>query len=300
MIAVTSCLNFASAQNETEMMLADSEEEIESRIDEEVKSSENGHVNIRFDDDYNGYCINYGSHEAAAGDTFTVKNTSYAVNRYSGEDVGNCLKVYFVDYYENAMKDDIVTQHTIWHFTDDFNGWRLDYDLIENIKNTALTKTIPDHGAVRQINNTTEAVFDFEVLSSGRSDYQNFFGYKITYRDITNDDKSNLENTSLDNSSANNLSNENLTVQESNSTNESGESKSDNLTYENESDQMTNASGNGLAKLNQTEDKKNSTGKDNHEESMRLSKHTTGKRSIGILLLLILLTVMAIKFIYRD
>ena len=175
--AVTTCMNFVSAENETNIFKS-------SESEEEVLAREDGHVNITFDNGYNGYCINYGEHEAKTGQEYSVQDTTYATNKNSGESVGNYLKVYFVDYYDDAMRNDIVTQHTIWHFTDDFNGWRIDPILIENIKSTASTKTIPDNGAVRQINNTTEAVFDFQVLSSDKSEHQNFFAYKITYRDI--------------------------------------------------------------------------------------------------------------------
>ena len=178
--AITSCLNFVSAENETDILR-------NSESEEEVLATKDGHLNITFDNGYNGYCIEYGEHEAKIGQEYSVENTSHAINKNTGESVGNYLKVYFVDYYEDAMRDDIVTQHTIWHFTDDFNGWRIDPLLIENIRAAAATKTIPDSGAVRQINNTTEAVFDFQVLSSDKSGHQNFFAYKITYRDIVKD-----------------------------------------------------------------------------------------------------------------
>lgn len=230
-MAIFSCLTCVSAQNETEIISATNEEEIESRIEEEVKSTENGHFNITFDDGYSGYCINYGDHEATIGDTFNVKDTSHAINNNNGKEVGNYIKIYFVDYYEHAMKDEIVTQHTIWHFTDDFNGWRLNYDIIDNVKNTALTKTIPDSGAVKQINNTTEAVFYFEVLSSGISGHQNFFGYKIIYRDIGRSSETNdTENSTLDNSTSVNSSGEGESIQysKSNNTNESTDFKSNN------------------------------------------------------------------------
>ena len=45
-------------------------------------------------------------------------------------------------------------------------------------------RIIPDHRAVAKINNTTEAIFDFELLNSQYGRTQNFFGYKINYRAI--------------------------------------------------------------------------------------------------------------------
>ena len=183
-LSVTSSINFVTAQNETEISIANTKDENIGRNSEKVECLESGCINISFEDGYRGYCINYGKHEAEIGDSFSPENTSYATNRNTGEDVGNCLKTFFVEYYDHAMKDEIVTQHTIWHFTDDFNGWRLDYDLIDNIRSASSTKEIPDFGAVKKINNTTEAVFDFKVLKSGETDNQNFFIYKIIYRNI--------------------------------------------------------------------------------------------------------------------
>ena len=275
--AITSCLNFVSAENETDILR-------NSESEEEVLATKDGHLNITFDNGYNGYCIEYGEHEAKIGQEYSVENTSHAINKNTGESVGNYLKVYFVDYYEDAMRDDIVTQHTIWHVTDDFNGWRI----------AAATKTIPDSGAVRQINNTTEAVFDFQVLSSAESDNQNFFAYKITYRDIIKDI---IGNSTISNDTSNE-EHENVTNATENST---------------IPEQQKNVTDSGEAKpLPTAKDTQNPS--DKHEQksdpekedsekvskAVKLSKHTTGKRGIGVLLLLIVLGIIAVKYIRRD
>lgn len=70
----------------------------------------------------------------------------------------------------------------------------VDPDLIENIKLTSSKKTIPDEGATLKINNTTEAVFYFQVLISPYQHQQNFFAYKIIYRNITNTTNNTGEN----------------------------------------------------------------------------------------------------------
>ena len=285
--AITSCLNFVSAENETDILR-------NSESEEEVLATKDGHLNITFDNGYNGYCIEYGEHEAKIGQEYSVENTSYATNKNTGESVGNYLKVYFVDYYEDAMRDDIVTQHTIWHFTDDFNGWRIDPLLIENIKSAAATKTIPDSGAVRQINNTTEAVFDFQVLSSAESDNQNFFAYKITYRDIIKDiignstisnDTSKEEHENVTNSTENST----ISEQQKNVT-DSGEAKP--LPTAKDTQNLSD-------KHEQKSDPENEDS-ENVSKAVKLSKHTTGKRGIGVLLLLIVLGIIAVKYIRRD
>ena len=292
--AITTCMNFVSAENETNILRS-------SESEEEVLAREDGHVNITFDNGYNGYCINYGEHEAKTGQEYSVKDTTYATNKNSGESVGNYLKTYFVDYYDDAIRNDIVTQHTIWHFTDDFNGWRIDPLLIENIKSTASTKTIPDSGAVRQINNTTEAVFDFQVLSSDKSGHQNFFAYKITYRDIIKDI---INNTNSSNDTASK-------GQYSNTTN-STENNTLNDTQKNIDNARENTTSNkkqkNIAHLRESNSKitpdntQKTLKKDsqNVQKSISLSKHVTGKRTIGVIMLLIVLGIVAIKYIRRD
>ena len=287
--AVTTCMNFVSAENETNIFKS-------SESEEEVLAREDGHVNITFDNGYNGYCINYGEHEAKTGQEYSVKDTTYATNKNSGESVGNYLKVYFVDYYDDAMRNDIVTQHTIWHFTDDFNGWRIDPILIENIKSTASTKTIPDNGAVRQINNTTEAVFDFQVLSSDKSEHQNFFAYKITYRDIVREI---IGNATSSNSTAS--ENQNITNATENTTStdkhENNASSIENTTSKEEQKNIAEpAEGSGKTAA----DNAQKVAKENNTKSISLSKQVTGKRTLGIILLLIALVTIAAINVRRD
>ena len=203
LLTITAGLNIVSAENETEEYLKqineseskideenlrvsdDDETPHENRLGEEVKAAENGHFNISFDDGYNGYCINYGDHEATEGDTFIVQDTSAAINVETGESVGNYLKVFFTQHHDKAIEDKIETQKIIWGFTGKFKYSNL--SLLNEIRNDAINKTIPDHGAIIKINATTEAVFDFEVLDSQTAGNQNFFAYKITYRDIIED-----------------------------------------------------------------------------------------------------------------
>ena len=285
LFAITTCMDFASAETETNIL--------KNSQSEEVLATEEGNLNISFDNGYHGYCINYGDHEAKIGSEYSVENTSYATNKNTGESVGNYLKVYFVDYYDDAMRDEIVTQHTIWHFTDDFYGWRLNPLLLENIKSTAATKTIPDSGAVRQINNTTEAVFDFLVLNSDKSDHQNFFAYKITYRDII---KNMIGSADSSNDTFSKKHQSNITGEEPkfNKTPEKQENIS--KTYE-------NSTGIVAKDIPKEYGKKIASEKEdshNVSKSVKLTEHVTGKRTVGILLLLIVLGIVAAKYIRRD
>lgn len=284
LFAITTCMDFASAETETNIL--------KNSQSEEVLATEEGNLNISFDNGYHGYCINYGDHEAKIGSEYSVENTSYATNKNTGESVGNYLKVYFVDYYDDAMRDEIVTQHTIWHFTDDFYGWRLDPLLLENIKSTAATKTIPDSGAVRQINNTTEAVFDFLVLNSDKSDHQNFFAYKITYRDIIKDMIGSADS-----------SNDTFSKKHQNITGEEPKFNKTPEKQENISKTYENSTGIVAKDIPKEYGKKIASEKEdsqNVSKSVKLTEHVTGKRTVGILLLLIVLGIVAAKYIRRD
>ena len=115
-------------------------------------AEEDGHFDIQFSDDYRGYCFEYGEEEATKGDKFYAEQTDYILNS-NGDDVSNELKTYFVEYYNETQKDKVVTQHTIWHFTDNFNGWRVNKTLVDEIRNLSEQNKISDDGK-REWNST--------------------------------------------------------------------------------------------------------------------------------------------------
>ena len=162
-----------------------------------------------------------------------------------------------------------------------------------HIKSTAATKTIPDSGAVRQINNTTEAVFDFMVLNSDKSDHQNFFAYKITYRDIAKDMIGSADSS-------------NDTFSKKHQSNITGEEPKFNKTpekQENISKTYENSTGVAAKDIPKEYGKKIASEKEdsqNVSKSVKLTEHVTGKRTVGILLLLIVLGIVAAKYIRRD
>ena len=117
-LIITSGVNFVSAENSTEEAVKNTgtaqqeetipqrnAEEEKSRVGESVKSKENGHFNITFEDGYNGYCINYGDHEAKVNDEFKVKDTTSAINNKNGESIGHYLKTFFVEFHDIAVKN---------------------------------------------------------------------------------------------------------------------------------------------------------------------------------------------------
>ena len=210
LLIATSGLNFVSAQNELDdILIRESEEEIsesrqirqqetseddqnmqnqrnssENRIGEEVKALESGYRNVSFDDGYNGYCVNHNLQSTSRGEKFTVENTTNIISSRYGESVGNYLKILFVDHYNYTMNPTTDLSQVIWTFTD-YDYKNSNNAIIKAILESAANgRIIPDHGAVAKINNTTEAIFDFELLNSQYGRTQNFFGYKINYRTI--------------------------------------------------------------------------------------------------------------------
>ena len=285
-LLITSGVNFVSAENITEDEVANTntaqqedfvsqrnvEEEKESKTNEEensrigeiVKSKENGHFNITFEDGYNGYCINYGDQEAKINDEFEVKDTTAAINNKNGESIGHYLKTFFVEFHDIAVKNKYDTQKIIWAFSDNFD---FNKDLVQQIKDISVNLTIPDHGAIKKINETTEALFDFEVLGTDKNNHQNFFGYKITYR--------------------------NIPVEAENNTTEKQENTT--IPQENETENIT-----VLTSKNQTEDLKDNTESEIENKPVNLLKHTTGTELTVAILALIFGFVLVGKYYKRD
>ena len=206
-IAIMSCMTLASAYNNTnEIIMMENDLYVEEenklgniensaktesdRIGENVKTTnkginDNGYLNISFDDGYNGYCINYGQAGAEVGDNFKVKNTSAAINNKNDNEIGNYIKILFVDYYDYIINNPEGTQKIIWSFSDNYE--RGNKTIINEIIDIAKSgRVISNHGEEKILNNTTKVIFDFEVLDSAKGWAQNFFGYKLTYKNITN------------------------------------------------------------------------------------------------------------------
>ena len=189
------------------------------------------------------------------------------------------------------MEDKIKTQHIIWHFTDEFTGWRVDPELMEMIRKSASEKVIPDHGAVKKINNTTEAVFDFEVLTSFNPANQNYFAYKITYRDIIELIENETNQTYPPLSGQNSTTDNNETKDENtNSTQKDHET----VTLNNK----TRSEINPLIKNYSTDSSNQYTESENNdsEDTFNLQKHVTGYNYIPAIIILFFGTLLIIKF----
>ena len=175
--------------------------------DSNVTALEDGHLNTSFSDGSKGYCLEYMEQEASKGDVFYKVDTSYAVNNKDNNPVGNYLKLYFTEYTSHAFSDPIVCQHMIWHFTDNFNGWRVNYTIVDMIKNSS--KTIPDYYH-QQLNSTHERIWIFNVLLSLYEEHQDYFSYIFYDKLITDDTDCNVTGNETNNLTTNSTLKENI------------------------------------------------------------------------------------------
>lgn len=157
---------------------------------ETVIAIESGDSNISFSDGYKGYCAEWGEHSAERGDKF-----------YIHDKVDNNIKVFFTYFYEDAQKDTIATQHMIWKFTDGKEFSKFNKTLYNQIITKAATVQVPNQGTIK-IDNNTEMVFSFKMFISEFEEYQNYFGYKIFFRNISDNSSIQINNSMINNSNS--------------------------------------------------------------------------------------------------
>ena len=304
-LTITAGINFVSAEEKSEeslkMINSTIEEDVKNeskRIGENVTTPDTGYLNISFNDSYNGYCINKGWKGASSGDTFTVKNTSAAVNNNTGKEIGNYLKILFVDFHDIVTRDEKLAQNVIWSFSNDYFDHKYTNYINKIIEIANAGRVIKDHGETIIINNTTKATFDFEVLSSKGSGYQNFFGYKITYSDIIPDELLGaVENTTniteIEEINSNNTQ-KNTTNNETNLLNNTSE---DILNQKSENDKVLNSTSN--------KDNKDTNGNITDENNtitnkIGLKNHITGFPTVLLLLVILIVGYIAISKFKKD
>ena len=304
---VTSCFTLVSAENSTNEILTNenNNDDEESRIKDEserigevVESKEYGFVNVPFSDGYNGFCINLAQKETNAGEEFVVKNTSAAVNR-NGDEIGNYLKILFVDYYDFTVNNPRQAQDIIWKFSDNYHVY--DHEIVKGIMELAESgRIIPDHGEEKIINNTTKVKFDFEVLDSQKGSTQNFFGYKLTYSDIMNNilgNSSNNNENTIENETIpeNNTTTENETIPENNTLLENQMNRTEIENTENNASEE-NTTLTTIPVDNSTEENVSSIMNNNPKE------HTSIESKTGnpLVMLLILLGIIGFYPLKRD
>lgn len=233
---------------------------------------EDGHLNTSFNNNYNGYCIEYGEQEAKKGDEYYVSSTR-------DDNTSQYLKRYFVDYYNETQKDVIVTQHMIWHFTDGFDGWRVNKTLVNYIKDS--DKWYCDDG-VRRWNETHNMKYSFRMLFAQYEHHQDYFVYKIDFVPFCLNNTTDTNNTIITNTT----NTTNITEPINNITTNTTKPLNNNTTNTSNTIQQQN------------KDKTNISYTLNNTKNINLQKYKTG--NIIALLLLILPLIIAIIFVQKN
>lgn len=164
------------------------------QIGDTTISLKDGYVRHPFDNGYTGFCISYMTPDAVKDDIYEVVSPDGILNTANRNvaDFIDCLKVYATQYSDNFLSEDnnLVVQHTAWHFSNDFTGWRVDPEFVEEIKEKAAAMEIPDHGYTQQIGDMNRT-WDFIILADKDAteidDRALFFAYKVTETPIKED-----------------------------------------------------------------------------------------------------------------
>lgn len=181
------CLGMVSADNNTTGNLTDGNVEDMMDYVMPIHITDNG---IEFSDGFIGFCIDSKKPAVTANDHFSAQPTKNEV-------LENHIKLAIIEAYKAGKEDnlgDIVLQV--------INGNK-EHDIVEAVFNS--TETVNDTATVA-LNNTTEATFTFELLTSQDGSKSDCLAYKVSMKEIetagvlkaTNDDA----NQSVDNESA--------------------------------------------------------------------------------------------------
>lgn len=173
-LAVLLCIaGIAFADNNT---TAD-ENQTESVIDLSnyitVLSSENNA--IRFSDGYVGFLVDSSKNEAGSADGFTSHPATGISN-------GNVLKLAIIECYKQGSENKI--GEVLSSFAD--GSYQTSSDEIITAARTS-ADTVRDHEVV-EINNTTEATFDFELLKPVNGATSQYIAYKVSFKTVENED----------------------------------------------------------------------------------------------------------------
>lgn len=157
-------LSAASANNNT----TDTLEQIDlSQYITPVSISQNG---VEFNDGFNGFSLS-GNEDLKTTDPFTATQTSKIPN-----ELGNYLKLAVIECYKHGCEDDI--GKIISSFVDG-SYKNSNNEIIKAVLDSS--ESISDYEVV-QINNNTEATFDFELLKS-ESKASDYFAYKVSLKE---------------------------------------------------------------------------------------------------------------------
>lgn len=96
-------------------------------VGDTVKSLKDGFYRHPFEYGFTGHCIAYGSPEAELNEEYVVASPAGLYNnKMEVASFYNYLKVYATQFSDHFLNEsEVVVQHHIWHFSNNFNGWRI-------------------------------------------------------------------------------------------------------------------------------------------------------------------------------
>ena len=158
----------------------------------EETALESGDRHIGFSNGYIGYCLDADVPGADAGDFYTdKKDTSFARNKSTGNDISQPLKILFTQHFESiyARDDDgsyyvldtNCIQSVVWHYSNNYymSTASKEGKLISQI-DSYTGEYIPDNGYSKTLENGDTITFYFTVLTPENTARQPYFAYTFS------------------------------------------------------------------------------------------------------------------------
>ena len=221
---------------------------------------------VQFSDGYSGFRIDSGKNEVTSDDGFT----SYPATKI---DIGNYLKLTVIECYKQNKEKSI--SQIIEKFVD--GSYKSSSDnIIQNVLKS--DANVNDHEVV-EINNNTEATFDFELLKPVNGATSQYFAYTVSFKTIPKEDKL---TAGSDTNESSNTDTSNVTKKEDTSK-ETKTEKTDN-TSKTGTDNKTEKTVNNKETVKKADDNKetvkNETSKKNNDDN-DTEVHETNKTIIN-------------------
>lgn len=209
-IFTISCLSVVSADNSTTNTTETSEIEDTANYILPISITDNG---IKFNDGFTGFCIDLAKNSITPEDKFTAQPTTNSEN---------AIKLAIIECYKANKENEI----------ENIISKVINKDTGNEIAQKALSSSekIGD-SAVVEINNDTEATFNFELLKSANGEKSDCLAYAVSLKTIPHEDK--LSATNEDNATSGDTDNNTETTNDTSSdenTNDTQEQTDDNKT----------------------------------------------------------------------
>lgn len=192
-----SCLSMVSADNTTNTTETSEIEDTANYI-LPISITDNG---IKFNDGFTGFCIDLAKNSITTDDKFTSEPTTNSEN---------AIKLAIIECYKANKENEI----------ENVISKVINKDTSDEIAQKALSSTekIGD-SAVVEINNDTEATFNFELLKSANGEKSDCLAYAVSLKTIPHEDK--LSAANEDNATADDTDNNTETTNDTTPTDES-------------------------------------------------------------------------------